>query len=169
MVFLKSGATLALDDENGCIHNLVELGQVEPPAPEGETLVPDSAQVGTVGQTLRVHQHIRVEARPGAVVWMVDNRVTKASGTVNLAQRINRGNHSIGLAVMRERDFEAADHGEKCDGRIDSQEQVVANDEDLKCARLRNGPGLVAMLAIVPIEECGGDKIYGRDGQWDFV
>lgn len=86
VVLLKCGTTLALDNENGCVYNLIELGQVEPPAPEGKSLIPDSADIGLVRQSPFVYENLGVETRPSAVVSMIDDGIAKTAGTVNLAQ-----------------------------------------------------------------------------------
>lgn len=70
---------------------------------------------------------------------------------------------------MRERDLEAADHGEEGDGRVYGQKQIVCNDERPESACLGDGPGLVSMLSVVPVEESSCDKVDGGDGQRHLV
>ena len=54
VVGLQGGAALALHDDDDGIKHLVELGQVEDPAPESETLVPHATQVVRLRQTVGV-------------------------------------------------------------------------------------------------------------------
>ena len=45
VIGLQSGTALSLGQDDGRVKDLVELGQIEPPAPEGEALVPQATNV----------------------------------------------------------------------------------------------------------------------------
>jgi hypothetical protein len=116
VVLLESSAALALGQNDGRVKNLVELGKVEPPAPEGETLVPDSANVGRVWQAVGAHVNIGVQAAPGVVAVVVGDGVAESAGTVNLAEGVDGADDCVGLAVVGKRVLEAADHSHAGNG-----------------------------------------------------
>lgn len=61
------------------------------------------------------------------------------------------------------------DHGHTGDGRVDSQEDIVGDDEGKERARLRDPPGLVPVLAVIPVEVGDNDSIDRGDVQWHLV
>jgi hypothetical protein len=169
VVLLERGAALALCEDDERVKNLIELGEVKPPAPESETLVPDPAYVGLVWHATGSNQDVVVQAAPGVVARMVGNRVAESSRAVDLAESVNRAHNGVGLAVMRKRVLQAADHGHAGDGGIDSQEDVVEDDEGVERARLCDPPRLVPMLAVVPVDVGDGDEVYRGNGQRNLV
>lgn len=100
---------------------------------------------------------------------MVRDGVTEASRAVDLAESVDGADHGIGLGVVRERVLQAANHGDAGNGRVDGQEDVVEDDKGEEGTRLGDPPGLVAMLAIVPVDVGDGDEVDGGDGQRDLV
>lgn len=60
VVLLERSAALALGQNDGRVKDLVELGEVEPPAPESKAFVPDSAHIRGVGQTVVAHADVGV-------------------------------------------------------------------------------------------------------------
>lgn len=88
VVGLQSRATLALCDNDERVQDLVELAQIEDPAPESETLVPQSSNVGVIGSTVRSHVDERVLGLPNVDGCVVGNRVAESSRSVDLAQRV---------------------------------------------------------------------------------
>lgn len=66
VVLLESRATLALCEDDSRVEDFVEFGEVEPPTPESETLVPDPANIARVWQaSRRVDENVGVLAGPG--------------------------------------------------------------------------------------------------------
>jgi hypothetical protein len=160
VVLLEGGAALALGEDDGRVEDFVELGEVEPPAPEGKALVPDAADIGGVGQASRgVDQDVGVLARPGVGGGVVGDRVAESSRAVDLAERVNGADDGIGVAVVREGALQCAHHGDARDGRIHCEEDIVEDDEGEEGARLRDAPGPVSVLAIVPIEVGDDDGV----------
>lgn len=170
VVLLERGASLALCENNGRVEHFVELGEVEPPAPEGQALVPDAADIGRVGQASRgVDQHVGVLARPRVGRGVVGNRVAESSRAVDLAERVDGADNGIGVAVVREGALQGAHHGDARDGRVDGEEDIVEDDKGEEGARLCDAPGLVAVLAVVPVEVGDDDGVDARDVQGDLV
>jgi hypothetical protein len=169
MVLLESGAALALGQDDGRVKDLVELGEVEPPAPESETLVPDSADIRLVWLAAGAYENIRVQAAPSVVGVVVGDGVAQSSGTVNLAEGVDGADNGVGLAVVGERVLEAADHGHAGDGRVDGKEDIVEDDKGVEGAGFGDPPRLVAVLAVVPVDVGDGDEVDGGDGQRDLV
>lgn len=169
VVFLESGASLALCEDDGRVQDLVELGEIEPPAPESQTLVPDSANVGCVWQALSTEVDVLVQAAPSVVVGAVGDGIAETAGSVDLTKGVDGANDGIGLAVVRERVLQAADHGHAGDGRVDCQEDIMSDDESEEGARLCDAPWLVPMLTIVPVEVGDGSEVDGGDGERDLV
>lgn len=159
MVLLEGGAALALGQNNSRVKDLVKLGEVEPPAPEREALVPDSADIRLVWQAGGADEDIRVQAAPGVVGVVVGDGVAQSPGTVDLAEGVDGADNGVGLAVVRERMLEAADHGHAGNGRVDSQEDIVEDDKGVEWAGFGNPPRLVTVLAVVPVDVGDGDKV----------
>lgn len=88
VVGLQSRAALALCDNDERVQDLVELAQIEDPAPESETLVPQSSNVSVIGSTVRSHVDERVLGLPNVDGCVVGNRVAESSRSVDLAQRV---------------------------------------------------------------------------------
>ena len=170
VVFLESGAALALGEDDGRVEDLVEFGEVEPPAPESKTLVPDPAHIGAVWQARRrVNQDIRVLASPAARRGVVGDSIAESAWAVDLAERVDGANDGIGLTVVGKRVLQSADHGHAGDSRVDGQENIVEDDEGEEWARLCDLPGLVSVLAVVPVEVGDGDSVDRGDGQRHLV
>lgn len=159
VVLLESGASLALCENNGRVEDLVELGEVEPPAPESETLVPDPANIRRVWETISSDGDVCIQAAPGIVGVAVRDSVAESARTVDLAESIDGANNSIGLAVVGEGVLQAADHGHAGNGRVDSQEDIVEDDKGVEWARLCDPPRLVPVLAVVPVDVGDGDEV----------
>jgi hypothetical protein len=119
VVLLEGEGTLALGKDDGRVEDFVELGEVEPPAPESKALGPDAAHVGRVGQAVGANEDVRVLAAPAVRGRAVGDGVAESSRAVDLAQRVNGADHRVGLAVVGDRVLQRADHGHARDGRVD--------------------------------------------------
>jgi hypothetical protein len=170
VVLLQGGAALALGEDNGRVEDFVELGEVEPPAPEGEALVPDPANVGRVWQAgRRVDQDVRVLAAPAVGGRIVRDGVAEATRAVDLAESVDGAYNRIRVAVVREGVLQSAHHGHAGDGRVDGQEDIVEDDKGKEGSRLRNPPRRVSVLAVVPVQVRHGNGVDRGDGQRDLV
>lgn len=165
VVRLQSGATLALQNDDDGVEHFVELGQVEDPPPEGKTLIPHTAKVIRLRQTMGIQLDVWVLALPLPGSRVVVHGVSQATRSVNFAQGVDSANEGIGLRVVWDGVLERADHSPAGDGRVDSEEHVVEDDEDVEGARLADGPRLVSVLAVVCIEQRDARCVYGCNGQ----
>lgn len=102
VVLLESGATLSLDQNDGGVEHFVELGEVEPPAPESKTLIPHPANIGGVWETVRADVDVRVPASPSVCIQVVRDGITKTSRALDLAERIDGANERVGLSPVGE-------------------------------------------------------------------
>ena len=168
VVLLESRATLSLDQNDYSVENLVELGEVEPPAPESKALIPHPADISAVWEAVWSNVDVRVPAAPRVRFRVVCNCVTKTSGSLDLAKRIDGANEGIGLPPIGEGSLQAVEHGHAGEGGVDGEEDIVGNDEGLEPAVAGNPPRLVAMLAIVPVEVGDGDGVHSRNCQRNF-
>lgn len=169
VVLLERGASLALCENNGRVEHFVELGEVEPPAPESQALVPDAANVQRVGEAIGSQGHVLVQAAPRVVVVAVPNRIAKSTRTVDLAEGVNGADKGVGLGVVGHGALHAADHGDKGHGRVDGEKDVVEDDKGEEGTRFGDLPGLVAMLAVVPVDVGDGDKVDRGNRQGHLV
>jgi hypothetical protein len=168
VVLLEGGATLALDQNDDGVENLVELGEVEPPAPEGKALVPHPADIGRVWEAIGANRDVGVPAAPAVCIGIIGDCVTKASWTLDLTERIDSAHNGVRFPPIREGGLQTEKHGVAGEARVDSKEDVMGDDEGLEPAVAGNPPRLVAMLAVVPVEigdRCGVD---GGNGQGDL-
>lgn len=102
VVLLEGRATLSLDQNNDGVEDLVELGEVEPPAPESKTLIPHPANICGIWETIRTNMNVGVPASPSVRVRVVCNCVTQTSGSLDLAERIDGANKGVGLPPVGE-------------------------------------------------------------------
>ena len=168
VVLLKSRAALSFDQNDRCVKDFVEFGEIEPPAPESKTLIPHPANISGVWKAIGTNVDVRIPASPSIRIWVVCDSITKASWTLDLAERVNSANKRIGLSPVGERCFQAVEHGHAGDCRVDSEKYVVGDNKCLEPAVAGNPPWLVAMLAVVPVEVGDRNGVDGGDGQGDL-
>lgn len=162
MVRLQRGAALALRDDNGGIQNLVELGEVEEPAPERETLVPKPTNVRRIRSAELAEMDELVLGSPRIGSRVVVCRVTKPSRPMHLAERVDYVYYAVRVVSAGEGVFHGPDHGDKRDCRVQGEEDIVEDDERVERTRLADGPWLVAAPAIVRVEEGHCCRVDGR-------
>lgn len=100
---------------------------------------------------------------------VVRDCIAEPARAMNLAERIDGADDGIGIAVVGERVLQAADHGDAGNGGVDGEEDIVEDDKGVEGARFGDSPGLVTMLAVVPVDVGDGDEVDGGDGQWHLV
>lgn len=166
VISLQRGALLTLGKNDGRVDNLVELGQVEDPAKVSQTLVPETTDVTGVRLTASQLQR-GVGNGPFIGQRAVCGGVTVATGSIDLTERVHDTDEAIGLGPGREGVAEGLQHADKSPGGIDSQEDIVQNDEQLEQARVAKGIGLVAASFIDAIDQNHSERIDGSDGNWD--
>lgn len=149
VVSLEQRALAALQQDDGSVDNLVELGEVEPPSVPRQRLLPKPT----------------IELKPGAdtVRTSVGGSVQGVQNTTSLhtdaAERASERLHSAGAVNGA---VKSADHTDKGPGRVDGEEDVVDNDEELEGAGLRD---LVGGAVGAAVEKVGAHSVGGCDGE----
>lgn len=164
VVGLKSCASLALCDNDHGVDNLVELRKVEEPAPECKALVPEAANIGGVRCALRHQLDHGVLGLPDVGGCIVVNSIAEAAGTIDLAERVSNTSQAGAVVKSRPNSVDSATHGVEGDTGVDSQEDVVQDDEELESAGLADGPWLVSLTSVVCVDGEDSNDIDGRDG-----
>jgi hypothetical protein len=164
VVGLESCASLALCDNDHGVDNLVELGEVEEPAPEGKALVPEAANVGGVRSALWHQLDHSVFGLPDIGGRVVVNSIAKAARTIDLTQRVGNTSQASAVVKSRPNSVDSAAHGVEGDTGVDSQENVVQNDKDLEGASFTDGPWLVSLTSVVRVDGEHSDDIGSRNG-----
>jgi len=172
VIGLESAAALPLGEDDERVENLVKLGEVEDPAPEGEALVPEATDIGRVRQTVRPQANTLVVRVPDVIGGKVRHSIPEASGTMHLAQRIHGPDQRILLAVVRNCSLQRLEHGHACYRRIHRQEHIVQDDKGEEGSALADAPRLVSMLSVVRIDQrdrdgvdsCNGRRYHGVEG-----
>lgn len=85
VVGLERRASLSLGNNDGGIEDLVELGEVEEPAPESKTFVPESSNVGRIWGAIAVQMNKRIPGLPLVECGIVRGSISESSRPVNLA------------------------------------------------------------------------------------
>lgn len=157
VVCLQSCATLALCDNDESVQDLVELAEVEEPAPEGKSFVPQSSNIGRVRVSVRAHVDQRVLGFPDVYGRVVCSSIAQASRSVDLAHRVGNACKTRRVVESWESVSEGSVHGDESSGAIDCEHDVVEDDERLEEGLARDPPWLMAALAV--------DGIQGEDGE----
>ena len=168
MIGLEGTTPLSLGDNDGSVEDLVKLAEIEDPAPESESLVPDTANIRWIRLAIRIKIDQPVLRLPMALVGIPGHSIAQAARTMHFAERINSSSNSIGLSIVRDGVFESANHGHTGHGRVYGEKDVVEDDEGAESARLADSPGLVAMTAVILVEEDNGGRVDGGNGQRDL-
>ena len=165
VVSLQGGAPLSLGKDDKSVKDFVELGEVEPPAPEGETFIPEPAHIRGVRQARGTQSDVGVLALPLVRIRVVRHSVTKPPRSMHLAQGIDGTNNRVLVRVVGERVLQAAEHGHAGDGGVDGQKHIVQDDKGIEDARLADAPRLVLVPPVVPVYEKDGGRVYGGNGR----
>ena len=156
MVSLQGRALLSLQEDDGGIDKLVELGDVEPPAVKGEPLVPKSTELigfreigvdGGLGGT--GGKRVRLEPRLGRRGRVVDRSVAQSRSPLHPAEGVHRSPKPVwrGERVL-ETPPRSSDDPYKRPSRVDGEKDVVGDHEPEETGRLADRPGLPTALAI---------------------
>lgn len=164
VISLKSRGLLALGENDNGINDLVELGEVEEPSVECETLVPETATNGQgVGSNIGGETRGGVDKLAGGSVVL--DRVGKARWAVELANRVNNANESVWARWAWDGGLECLPHANKGPCRVDGEEDVVEDDNPVEPASLGESPRLVTAGGVDLVHCDGGDGVDSRDGE----
>lgn len=167
VVRLQSRASLALENDDERVNDLVEFGEVEDPAPESKALVPDAPEIIRLRETIGVQLDVWVRALPLMSVRVVGDGIAQSARPMHLAEGINGSDESVRFGVMGNGMLERADHGPAGDGRVYGQQDIVEDDKGEEGASLADPPGLIPMLPVVGVEEGDCGRVYGSHRQRD--
>jgi hypothetical protein len=165
MVSLESAAPLALGNDDQGINDLVELAEVEPPAPECQSFIPQAAHVCPVRQTTIEHD-LRIGSIPRAGRGVVADRISESTRAIDLAKRIHC-RHQIARSNGGKSALQCPEHSNMGDQAIDSEENVVSNDQPKEGSSLRDGPWLVLATSVDAVEQGNRRKVYRSNGDRD--
>lgn len=159
MVRLQCRTSLALCQNDQSIHDLVELADIEDPAPERESLVPQPAIVRGVWITIGAQTNRRVLHLPNIDRAVESGSVTETSRAVDLAQRICSTCQSILVAESGPGVSEGPAHGQESGRGVDGEQRIVNDYKGLEPFLPRDCPWFVVALAIVGIEQKHADNV----------
>ncbi|KAG7051698.1 GNS1/SUR4 family protein, partial [Colletotrichum scovillei] len=164
VVGLEGGAELALGKDDEGVEDLVELAQVEDPAVEGESLVPDSASGLTAGASIKAKSVVAGQAGPVTDSLVVDGGGTEASVAVELAEAVGSGSQTIGAKGAHNAPTHAAEHAPEGPSRVDGEEDIVQDDKGEEGLGLADSPRLTVGRVVVLVQELDGDGVESGNG-----
>lgn len=166
VVRLKGRTTSALGDDDQSINDLVEFGEVEEPAPECKTFVPQSSNIRRIGRTLWQQVNKLVLGLPDIQRGVVRDCVADSSWTVNLAERVGDAREAVSRVDPRPDARDCLAHGDERSERKEREENVVQHDKRLEGSRRADPPWLIEVVpSIVRVEEEDRDNVACRDSQ----
>jgi hypothetical protein len=169
VISLQSGAALPLGENDGGIENLVELGEVEPPAPPRKAFIPHPSNVGRWGQAIGIKADEAVPVVPLVRLRVIRSGAAKSTRAIDFAESIDSADKCVGIGIMGEGPLQTVEHSIASDSGVDSKEDVVKNNECLEDSRLADGPRLVPMASVVRIQRDDCGRVDARNGQGDFI
>jgi hypothetical protein len=103
MICLQEAALLALGQDDSCVYDLVEFGQIEQPAVESQAFVPHSSYVGSFWtQAICRQMKCSVGHRPGGALFIVTRCIAEPSRSLYLAKSIHNSSQSIFVTQVGE-------------------------------------------------------------------
>lgn len=103
-----------------------------------------------------------------ALVGVPSHSIAQAARAMHFAKRIDCSSNSICFRIVWDGVLEGADHGHTGHGRVYGEKDVVEDDEDVESAGFADSPRLIAMAAVVLVQEDNGRRVDRGDGQWDL-
>jgi hypothetical protein len=152
VISLESGAALALGNDDGRVKDLVEFGEVEPEAPPGKAFIPHPSHVSRWGPGNGVEADGAIPVVPLIRLRVEGGSAAKSTRAIDFAQSINGTDKCVAVGIMGKGPLQTVEHGIASDGGVDSEKDVVQDDECIKGTRLADSPSLVAIAAIVRIQ-----------------
>lgn len=166
VVCLQSRAALALRNNDEGVQDLVKLAEVEDPAPESQSLVPQSSNVGRIRVSVPAHVDERVLGLPDVDGRVVCCSVAKSSRSVDLAHRVGDTCKSARVVKAWPSVHKGSEHGDEGSEAVDCERDIVDDDEGLEEGLACDPPRLVVTLAVPGIEREDGDDIRSSKEEW---
>lgn len=164
VVGLEGRAELALGEDDEGVDDLVELAEVEDPAVKGKTLVPEAAGVELAGSAVRGKNGVGGVRDPAVGGLVEESSITETGGAIETANGLDEAREAGGTHGVHHGAAQSTEHAVESPCRVDSEEDVVGNDEPLEGSSLADGPGLLARRDVVLVEELGRDGVGDSDG-----
>lgn len=173
MVALERRASLSLGQYDCRVEGFIELGQIKGPAPEGEPFIPQPANVGRLGLTIRIEVYQRILDRPSLVGRIPGRSITQPTRPVQFAKGIDNGSWPMSIDALcvlpREQagpdSVHGADQPDEGESREDCQCYVVEQNKGGKEPRLAEWPWLVVASSIDAVEDRYRGQVESSDGE----
>lgn len=164
VVRLQSRAELALGKDDEGVKDLIELAEIEQPTIEGQPFVPHAPSRKPAWDAIGTQHRLRRIRLPRVGLIVEESSIAQTCGSVDTAQRIDEARGSLGAERADDSPPQSTEHPPPCPRRVDSQEDIMRNDEPPEGQRLTDGPWLLAGGLVVGVQSLGGYGIDGRDG-----
>jgi len=152
VVGLQSRASLSLRQDDNSIQNLVKLAQVEEPAIESQTLIPQSSHIRGVRGSRSSQENRWRCGNPLRDRAVVRNCISETASSVNFAQAVHQRRESLSTSPSWQCSLQSAEHANKCPSRVDCKEDVVCHHEPEEWLRLADRPWLVPSRPVVCVD-----------------
>jgi hypothetical protein len=130
MIGLEEAALLAFSQDNCCVNDLVELGQIKEPAVECKPFVPNATNVGPLrAETVSCEMKSSVGHRPSTGLLIVCCRTAHPTWPLNLAERIDHAWSSVLILPIRDTQSQCIEHAKERPCRVDCEDNIVQYDE----------------------------------------
>lgn len=167
VVGLQRRAKFALRENDQSVEHLVELAEVEDPAVEGKSLVPQAARIGAQWLAVARQSHARRVCLPRPAALVVDDAIAVSRRAVHPAHGIHGASNPRRPKWTDHCPAQGAIHAPAGPGRVHGEKDVMENDEGLKGARLADSPWLLARRLVVGIEQLDRHGVHDRDRDGD--
>jgi len=166
VVRLQGRTTLALREDDQGVEDLVELADIEHPAPEGQPLIPQATNIGRIGIAIISHLNQSVLCLPDVDGRVIRRSVAKPSWTMDLAESVCHTCQTVRIIPdARPGMRNGSAHGSEGREGVGSQQDVVQHHEPLKWLLLGDPPWLVIPASVVRVEREDGDDVDGGEGE----
>jgi hypothetical protein len=166
VVCLQSAGSLSLSQNDNSIQNLVELGKIEEPSVESQSLVPESSAISWSWLEAGRQGNCWGLSNPLRAGWVVGDGIAESSLAVRLAEGVDNSNNAA-LNAGTESSLHAAEHAVESPRRVNGQEDVMRDNECLEGTGLGDCPWLVSAGLVEAVDGNDGDGVDGSDGDWD--
>lgn len=132
VVSLQRGAKLALGQDDEGIEDFIELAQVEDPAVEGQSLVPDATRVRATGSSITGERNIAGVRHPLAISLIVEDGISKTGWAMGFSHAVHEALESLRPHWVHDTALHDAHHVVEGPCRVNGQEDIVGNDEGME-------------------------------------
>lgn len=106
---------------------------------------------------------------PAGCATVEDSGVTQSAGTMKLTERIRYTSESVGVDIEPGPCVgKRTKHGSEGDSRVDGQEDIVEDDEELERASRTDPPWLPASASVKLVDQGDRHNVASSNGKWDF-